>query len=172
MGEGLKQRLFGAVVLLALLIILAPALFKGGESHPMLASDNDAVPLQAPSVPVFVEQLDVPAEPVSVAIRDEVQEVELDPVPTQNTGTDEKGHLKAWSLRLATFSDKSNADNLEKNLKKKGYSAYINKVTTDSGSYFYRVYIGPEARPDDFQRLKASLKKEMGLDGMIVRFQP
>ena len=175
MGEGLKQRLIGAVVLLALLIILAPALFRGGETHPLVTSRSspEAPQLDSPPVPAFVDQLDIPQDVVEVVSSS--SEIILEPESDsaeQTTGVDEKGHLKAWSLQLATFADKNNARNLEKQLKSKGYSAFQKTISTEKGKIFYRVYIGPEVRPDELQQLKVTIKKEMGLDGIVVRYVP
>lgn len=175
MGEGLKQRLIGAVVLLVLLIVLAPALFTGGETHPLVSSTPvlEAPGLEPPPVPVFVDQLGV--SPDIVEVVSSSSEIVLEPESDgaeKPTGVDDKGHLKAWSLQLATFADKTNARNLEKQLKGKGYSAYQKKISTEKGKVFYRVYLGPEVRPDELQQLKVSIKKEMGLEGILVRFVP
>ncbi|WP_257264150.1 SPOR domain-containing protein [Endozoicomonas sp. ONNA2] len=175
MGEGLKQRLIGAVVLLALLIILAPALFRGGETHPLVTSRSvpETPRLEPPPVPAFVDQLDIPRDVVEVVSSSTEIVLEPESVRTdKTTGVDEKGHLKAWSLQLATFADKNNARSLEKQLKGKGYSAFQKKIATEKGKIFYRVYIGPEVRPDELQQLKVTIKKEMGLEGIIVRYVP
>ncbi|WP_163371558.1 SPOR domain-containing protein [Endozoicomonas acroporae] len=175
MGEGLKQRLIGAVVLLALLIILAPALFRGGETHPLVTSrPSPAAPgLESPPVPAFVDQLDIPPDVVEVVPSSTETVLESESDRTEKaTGVDESGHLKAWSLQLATFADKNNARNLEKQLKTKGYSAFQKKISTETGKVFYRVYIGPEVRPDELQQLKVTIKKELGLEGILVRYVP
>ncbi|WP_257285945.1 SPOR domain-containing protein [Endozoicomonas sp. SESOKO1] len=175
MGEGLKQRLIGAVVLLALLIIIAPALFRGGETHPLVTSRSspEAPKLESPPVPAFVDQLDIPQDVVEVVSSS--AEIVLEPESVRAdkaTGIDEKGHLKAWSLQLATFADKANADNLERQLKNKGYSAFQKKIATEKGKVFYRVYIGPEVRPDELQQIKVTIRKAMGLEGILVRYVP
>ncbi|KEI71959.1 SPOR domain-containing protein [Endozoicomonas elysicola] len=175
MGEGLKQRLIGAVVLLVLLIVLAPALFTGGETHPLVSSTPApaAPPLQPPPVPVFVDQLGVTPDVVEVVSSSSEIVLESERRDAEKpTGVDGNGHLKAWSLQLATFADKTNARNLEKQLKGKGYSAYQKKISTEKGKIFYRVYIGPEVRPVELQQLKVTIKKEMGLESIIVRFTP
>ena len=175
MGQGLKQRLLGAVVLLGLLIILAPALFRGGESHPMVLPDSEQTSgsvemVKAPPVPEFVKTLDVPPEPVSVAIP--VEEAVPAAQSRNNVGTDKEGFLKSWALRLGTFSDQRNAENLKKTLKEKGLTTYVRKVASGQGKVFYRVYVGPEVRPDELETLKLQLKKELKLEGMVVRFEP
>lgn len=175
MGEGLKQRLIGAVVLLALLIILAPALFRGGETHPLVTSRSslEDPKLESPSVPAFVNQLDIPPDVVEVVSSSTEIVLESENDRTEKaTGVDEAGHLKAWSLQLATFADKNNALNLEKQLKGKGYSVFQKKISTERGRIFYRVYIGPEVRPDELQQVKVTIKKEVGLEGILVRYIP
>ena len=175
MGDGLKQRLIGAVVLLALLVIFAPVLFKGGESHPQVAfrPSTETSQLESPPVPTFVDQIDTSQDVVDVVSSS--LEIILEPESDRSepvTGVDEKGDLKAWSLQLATFANKNNARNLERQLKSKRYSAFQKKIATENGKVFYRVYIGPEVRPDELQQKKVAIKKEMGFEGIIVRFTP
>ena len=169
MGQGLKQRLLGAVVLLGLLIILAPALFRGGEDHPLVKVDLPPL-TEVPEVPVFVEDLATPAEVIEVIDRDKPVEdlTEAETTP----GTDDQGHLKVWTLQLASFSDKSNADKLAEQLKDLGLAGYSKRFNREGGNVLYRVYVGPEARTRELLDLRDRLKKELGLTGMVVRFRP
>ena len=169
MGQGLKQRLLGAVVLLGLLIILAPALFRGGEDHPLVKVELPPL-ADAPEVPVFIEDLATPADEVEVIDRDvpveDLTEAETSP------GTDDQGHLKVWTLQLASFSDKSNADKLAERLKDDGLAAYSKRFNREGNSALYRVYVGPEARTRELLDLRDRLQKELGLTGIVVRFDP
>ena len=169
MGQGLKQRLLGAVVLTGLLIILAPALFRGGEDHPMIKVELPPLS-EAPEVPVFVEDLVTPADETGVIDREQlVTDVnEEDTTP----GTDDQGHLKVWTLQLASFSDKSNADKLVEQLKDDGLAGYSKRFNREGGSSLYRVYVGPEARTRELLALRDRLQKELGMTGMVVRFKP
>ena len=169
MGQGLKQRLLGAVVLLGLLIILAPALFRRGEDHPLVKVDLPPL-AEAPEVPVFVEDLATPADVVEVIDR-EVPVEDLTQAET-SPGTDDQGHLNVWTLQLASFSDKSNADNLAESLKDKGLAGYSKRFDREGGSSLYRVYVGPEARTRELLDLRDRLQKELGLTGMVVRYEP
>lgn len=175
MGEGLKRRVIGAIVLLALLILLAPALFRGGDTHPLVATKSapELPQPEPPPVPAFVEQLDVAPDAVQVvASPKEARLEQKNAAPAKPVGVDDKGHLKAWALRLATFADKNNALKLEQQLKGEGYSAYQKRMVTAQGKTLYRVYIGPEVRPDELQQIKAVIHKESGLEGIVVRFVP
>ena len=167
MGQGLKQRLLGAGVLVLLLVLLAPSLFRGGESHPLVVTELRP-PHKAPEVPAFVEVLDSAPDTVTVETKAR-RPVEDD---KGQPGIDKSGNLKAWSLQLASFSDQSNARKLQTTLRSKGYSAYIRKVIRSSGRPLFRVYIGPEVSTNELNELKSQLETEMGLSGMVVRFEP
>ena len=190
MGEGLKKRLLGAAVLLGLLIVLAPALFRGGNNHPLVVGElSQATQLQPPPVPDFVDQLDVAPEVVNVVpLLEESVPVTVN-VPNKETpedqpnkdtpedvpptsGVDDTGHLQAWTLQLATFADQNNARKLVQKLKSDGYSAYQKQFINPRGKSLYRVYIGPEVRPDELQQLRQVIDKSMGLEGIVVRFVP
>ena len=181
MGEGLKKRLLGAAVLLGLLIVLAPALFRGGNNHPLVVGElSQATQLQPPQVPDFVDQLDVAPEVVnvvplleeSVPVTVNVPNKEMPEDVPPTSGVDDTGHLQAWTLQLATFADQNNARKLVQKLKSDGYSAYQKQFINPRGKSLYRVYIGPEVRPDELQQLRQVIDKSMGLEGIVVRFVP
>ncbi|WP_263079769.1 SPOR domain-containing protein [Endozoicomonas sp. Mp262] len=167
MGQGLKQRVLGAVLLIGLLVLLAPALFQGGKDHP-LVKGNLPPAKPSPEIPAFINVLETPPEPVDVvekATRPEEDE-------RGQSGIDAQGHLKAWSLQLASFSDESNAGKLVTTLRDKGHAAYIRKVQQNKARWLYRVYVGPEVRTRELVELKGRLQKELGLSGIVVRYHP
>ena len=163
--EGLKQRMIGALVLLVLLIVLAPALLQGGKTHPLVI--HSSKPLESPPVPDFVKQLEVTPDNVTVTPPAESQS-EL----TGAAGVDGNGYLKAWTLQLATFADLNNTRRLVKQLRAEGYSAYQKTVTGNNGQRLYRVNIGPEVRPNELEKIQKDLKQSMGLEGIVVSFVP
>ena len=165
MGQGLKQRLLGVVILLGVLVILAPALFQGGSEHPLVRLEEKALP-EAPDKPAFVASLSTEADEISVV------EVDSTPPPPVNTGVDEKGYLKAWALQLATFSDKSNATRLEDALKAGGYTAYTRRYQRSDGQALFKVYIGPEVRQTDLLKVKPILDRQYNVSSLLVKFVP
>ena len=98
------------------------------------------------------------------------KETPEDEPPT--SGVDDTGHLQAWTLQLATFADQNNARKLVQKLKSDGYSAYQKQFINPQGKSLYRVYIGPEVRPDELHQLRQVINKSMGLEGIVVRFVP
>ncbi|WP_330925212.1 SPOR domain-containing protein [Candidatus Sororendozoicomonas aggregata] len=167
MSQGLKRRLIGAIVLVAVLIMSAPALFHGGNSHPLIVADM-VPPNPTPAEPAIVKQLDTPADPISTEVIAEKPVAD----PDEQPGLDKEGHLKAWSLQVASFLQKKNAAVLRQKLLSKGYNAYTRKQVREKRSPLYRVYVGPQARTDELKAAQADLEKTMGLAGIIVRYQP
>ena len=167
MGQGLKQRLLGVVVLLGLLVLLAPALFRGGDSHPLVKVESTTSLVETPDVPQFVEVLEQAPEPVEV-IQPETPEAYYDNQP----GNDAEGNLKAWTLQLATFSDKANAKRLEKDLKNEGFSAYTQQFRGKSGGDLFRVFVGPEARTEDLLKVKSDIDKKYKISSLLIKYNP
>ncbi len=167
MGQRLKRRLIGAIILIVVLIVSAPALFRGGDNHPLVVA-NMVPPIPNPPEPAIIKQLETPADPVNTEV------IAGKPVadPDGQSGLDKEGHLKAWSLQVASFSQKNNAEDLEQKLFSKGYTAYTRKQVREKQSPLFRVYVGPEVRTDELKAVRADLEKTMGLAGVIVRYQP
>ena len=167
MGQGLKRRLIGAIVLVTALVVSAPALFRGGNTHPLVVAEM-VPPNPSPPVPDILKQLDTPADPVTTDVKAGKPAVDPDGKP----GLDTEGRLKAWSLQVASFTRENNAQALEERLLSKGYTTYTRKQVRDKRSPLYRVYVGPEVRTDELKVAQAGLEKTMGLAGIIVRYQP
>lgn len=80
------------------------------------------------------------------------------------------GLPQGWSVRLGSFSDAGNAQNLLQRLQDSGYRAYTRSIESEQGS-LTRVFVGPwldRARVESYQR---ELQSQFQLAGMIVRFQ-
>ncbi|WP_191603390.1 SPOR domain-containing protein [Marinomonas algicola] len=70
-----------------------------------------------------------------------------------------------WSVQIATFKSKNNAENLVKKLIKADYAAY--SITTNS---LYKVYVGPEIKREKAEQFRDQIKKDIGLKGLIVKY--
>lgn len=84
--------------------------------------------------------------------------------------TDDKG-LTGWVVQVGSFS-RENADKLDDKLRAAGYRSYVvdEPVKGKDGSSLYRVRIGPEILRSETLKLKAKLKKEMKLDGIVLNY--
>jgi len=221
LDKAYKQRMVGALVLIAIAVIFLPMLFTRQDEARHVQVDAPAAP-QAPAVapvkvdPVSVpEQQPLPQEPVPtdeelsqptrapasqqapsmpiapapakpVAPAPVVKTTPV-PLPSKPAGpaaapapapspaplaadtnrVDANGLSITWAVQVASLSNRTNADNLQKTLRTQGYNAYIR--TSDGVN---RVFVGPLIERAEADRLRDQLNKQQKLNGIVVRFQP
>lgn len=191
LDKGLKQRIVGALVLVALAVIFLPMLFSREDELRQVVVDAPAMPAAPTMPPVALEPVTVP-EPVA---EDEVPPVE--PVPTPQgaqpivadpvapaavaetpvaaskpasaaaSQLDASSLPVSWSVQLASLSSRSGAEKLQQTLRSKGYNAYVR-----SFDGMNRVFVGPVIERAEADRLRDVLNRQHKLNGFVVRFQP
>jgi DedD protein len=188
LDSGLKQRMVGALVLLALAVIFLPMLFSREDVSQQVQVDAPAMPV-APEIPdvelqpvAVPEPQQLPDEPAGledspVVESDESSAVEVVPQVAAVQPTPQKpaepGRLDAnslpvsWSVQLASLSSSDGAQSLQKKLRSQGYNAYIR--TFDGMN---RVFVGPLIERAEANRLRDQLNRQHKLNGFVVRFQP
>lgn len=158
MEKKLQQRLVGAVVLVALCVILVPALLDGSGYK----SRHDRS-IEIPAKPVLPALNEVKVKSVAVAT----------PVETKKKVVEQKKKIvppkpvQSWALQVGTFSQEENALAFRDTLRKEGYTAYVTNGMSD-GKTSYRVRIGPELEKVRLETLKTKLKSEKKINGFIV----
>jgi DedD protein len=194
LDSGLKQRIVGALVLLALMVIFLPMLLSRQDDLQRVVVDAPAMP-QAPSMPqveldpVSVPQAQLlPDEPVPMT-ESEVAATAPPPVaavkatavvapPAQvkppvaevtppASRLDANGLSISWSIQLASLSSRASADSLQNRLRGAGYNAYVRNVEGMN-----RVFVGPVIERAEADRLRDQLTRQQKLNGFVVRFQP
>lgn len=70
-----------------------------------------------------------------------------------------------WTLQIASFKSRENANNLVKKLQAANYPAYT--VTTKS---LFKVFVGPEIKRARSESLKQEIKKKFSLEGFVVKY--
>lgn len=191
----LKQRLIGAVVLVSLGVIFIPMLLKGPDSldAPIFTSNIPEQPEQRkteiiPLKPLPPRPANIPitAIPVEVEIHSSQPEAATSPsktsppkaeIPsTRKTETrpdtapimdKPKPTLSGWAVQVGSFSSRKNALGLQKRLRTKGYAAFVEAYRAKD-NVRYRVRIGPELTSDKAKKLAGKLKREMGIDGLVL----
>lgn len=193
LDRGLKQRIVGALVLVALAVIFLPML---------LTRENELrhVRVEAPPMPAMPEQPEIRTAPVAVPepLPDEPVPSEpsapINPLPQPAPVASEPARPKpvtpsagpaatvskapearldasslpiTWTVQLASLSNRDNALALQKTLRGQGYNAY---VRTFEGKN--RVFVGPVIERAEASRLRDQLRRQHKLDGIVVRFQP
>ncbi|MFM1897261.1 MAG: hypothetical protein RLZZ385_2335 [Pseudomonadota bacterium] len=83
---------------------------------------------------------------------------------------DAQGLPQGWSVRLGSFSDGRNAQALLQRLLDKGYKAYTRQIVTQQGE-LTAVFVGPQLDRGAVDELRARLRDEFQLNGMVVRFE-
>lgn len=72
-----------------------------------------------------------------------------------------------WTIQLGAFSSRQNASVLLKKLSQQGFESY---VKDDKQRKLVRVFVAPGVNHDNAQLLLGKLDKQLGIKGMIVRF--
>jgi len=153
------------------------------SEQPPVVVDESTAPASTPSQPIApapsaAPQAQAPAvKPVAPA---PAAKVETRPAatpapapaasaakPVAPSKIDANGLPVSWSIQLASLSNRTGADNLQKTLRSQGYNAYIR-----SADGMNRVYVGPLIERAEAERLRDVINRQHKLKGFVVRFQP
>ena len=176
----LKQRLVGAVVLVALAVIFIPMLLSGGRdmempvfgsnvpSRPAAIKNIEVVdinaPVDTPSIPVVPARVPIennlPEPPVAPVIEEKPKPAEK----TDNTASNQVG----WAVQVGSFSKRANAMALQSRLRNSNYPAFVERIMQDDKPV-YRVRIGPEVKQASAEALRDKVQQDMKLKGFVVK---
>ena len=192
MDDGIKQRLIGAVVLVALMVIFVPMFFVDEDVEPV---DILIEMPEKPPVPEFdiskpvkpsEQAVDEPVddsvgEPAEEAAEKSVEKVVEEKAKPQlveqsleelkDKKVDAQSLPVSWVLQVASFREQGNAEKLRDKLRKGGYKAYI-KFRPDVEPKMVRVFVGPVLERKVIDKIKVSISKKFQLDGVVVRYLP
>ncbi len=76
---------------------------------------------------------------------------------------------RGYVVQLVAFKSQEEALGLRDKLRAAGYTAFSEKVVTESAT-LYRVRIGPEADREGADRLRAEVSAKFGLNGIVVAY--
>lgn len=77
----------------------------------------------------------------------------------------------AYTLQIASFSKKDNANALQKKLRGKKHKAYIESIKTSKGR-IYRLRVGPYLKYDQISSIKKQIEKQFKLkDTVILKYE-
>lgn len=182
----LKQRIVGAVVLVALAVIFIPMLLSGGRKMEMPVFGSNVPPRseeiakikhidiekmqQAESRPVNPKRLPVsPTSPEPELVKKSNTEAIVETITS--IGEEEKKSAvtqTVWAVQVGSFSKKSNALGLKEKLRKKKHHAFVERIIKNNKAT-YRVRVGPETTRDKAEALKKKLQKDLKLTGLVVK---
>lgn len=184
MDDGLKQRLIGAIVLVAIGVIFIPSLLnEDGRREVDISTQVPPEPVVMPrplDIPDPLEPDNLPAPKVAEenyahieAPQSETQEnaATTEPEPEPVSGLNEDGVPRAWSIQVSSFESEKNAETFEQKLKDANYTAYI-RSSVVNGNKVYRVYVGPKINYETAEKTKTEIDKTYKTKSLLIEFKP
>ena len=179
MNPGIRERLIGAFVLVAVVVLLVPAIMQGpgrtagGQPVPATrsvevvldaagpASSDRLVPepKAAPPAPLPVVTGEAGNSGAPAAIPATVVEQAAASPQTGAPAGQAAGQSAAWAVQLGAFSSRDKAERLVADLRSRGYSAFVLEYRAD-GQLLHRVRVGPEQDRERAVAIAERLKKE------------
>jgi DedD protein len=192
-----RERLIGALVLVAIVVLIVPAILKGRDPAPAVSSDpaprrQVEVPIGG-AMPAPEEQVLVP-EPEPPEAKPDVAPAPA-PRPAAASGDAKPGvqppsvpkpqspvpdipakpqkapapavATSAWAVQLGAFSNPSKAEQLVEELRKRRYAAFVLEYRA-GGQVLYRVRVGPEQDRARAVEIAARLAKD-GFQPVVAR---
>ena len=185
----LKQRLVGAIVLVALGIIFVPMILEGpdrtlvpemealpepGVRAPTHSLDSfpapDAVPAE-PEVAVLQADPEPVAEPVAEPVQplQPVPQPDIKPPPTPPVAKKAPVPLGNWVVQMGSFSSEQNALRLRDRLRKAGFATQVAKVRVDGKPHF-RVRVGPFLERSEAEDRRRRIQDKLSLKGRVLSY--
>jgi DedD protein len=187
METRLKQRLVGAVVLVALAVIFVPMILTGPEDDESLVEQGRIPPKpEAPMVTEMPEPLSEPfpgpTSPERVVVTKGAPETK-EPAPAESpaavseSATDVQEPLpeeepteglSGWVVQVGSFTQEENALRLRDRLREKDYAAFVERIRGGDGKIVYRVRVGPEVERSRAEAVRRKLADTEGLSGLVT----
>lgn len=177
MNDGLKQRLIGAVVLLALAVIFVPVIFDRQKLAPI---DRQTQIPEAPEITIVdipeptVPEVEDPAPPVEEIFlpEEEADAREVAEVPVAETPQlNEQGVPQAWVIQVASFRSAERAEELKAALAGAGHTAYTRAVHAGQGT-MTRVFVGPKVDKSRLLKDQVAIEDAFKLSTVVLKFEP
>lgn len=178
MDDGLKQRIVGAFVLVAIGVVFIPVMFDRERIEPL---DRKT---QIPPAPhIEVKEVQLPEKPTKDVVLKDPHEMfvpsDKQKVTSKPEGGSsgkepilrENGTPNGWVLQIASYRFEGHAKQRRDELIGKGYSVFIRDVTTKSGK-MTRLYVGPNLDKSKITAAKKSIDKLLGVESVVMRFEP
>lgn len=195
--NGLKQRIIGALVLVSLAVIFVPMMFDEPHSERETSSiqipEEPPFPevempepetteppqyrieetVQAPEPPATTQTAEPAEAPVEEPVEEPVESTRAEePAENEPTQTAEPAEFTrslegAWVVQLGSFGSDENAKRLREQVREKGYSSHLQRVTRGDAE-FTRVFSGPFAEKAEAEKAKQALDKAFGLNSLVT----
>ncbi|MDX1507111.1 MAG: SPOR domain-containing protein [Woeseiaceae bacterium] len=191
MDRALKERIIGAIVLVAIAVLVVPVFLDGPPAQGEIRSDIVPLPGQdngtevrtqvlsrdrdtpVPDEPLRERQTPAP-KPVAQAV---VQQPEAEAVaPAQSEPEPEARSASPvaaagsttgmWAVQVGSFKNQDGAEKVAADLRKQGFAAFISQLPTSSGA-MHRVRVGPQKDREAAEAMAQRLSSA-GHTGQVV----
>ncbi len=153
MEQRLKERLFGAIIVVALFVIFLPMVLKEPEGE--VISHHELTPK-----PLIPKKDDWMAVPESLAQWQEKVESTSSPVRQEVS-------QPSWVIQVATFANNKNAQKLKSRLNQKGYQAYLEAVPNHEKTLTW-VLIGPLEDKETAELVQGKLQSDFKVKSLVT----
>lgn len=173
-----KQRIVGTIVLMALVGVLFPVIFDGGDTFQAELESRippepqfSLLPEPNPIRPVIIADADtdVGAEEGQSEISENDSQI-ISQSEEDEADLDLSPMLSGWSIRLGSFAEKQNAINLVERLHESEYKAYTREFNNSAGE-LVSVFVGPWIDKSIAEDYLSELEDKFRLAGDIVRYE-
>jgi len=182
MDPQLKQRVVGASVLAAIMVVFIPILFDEtrDEQQRSLPVDIEAdfpgdfnsrvVPLDDETMDWVEQGMDMTPEQLEQQrARRDPSSVPPEIVALTSAVAATRTGVTAWVVQLGSFSNEQNAIGLIERLQKTGYTAFVEPLR-DVGKISYRVRVGPELTKVAAEEIRDKLATDVAIKGIVLRY--
>lgn len=177
MDDGLKQRLIGAIVLLALAVIFVPVIFDREQLQPVDRQSQvppapDIVPVTIPEPEQTMADVE-PAPPVDeIFLPDEASSASEQPAPeVEQPALNAQGVPNAWTLQVASYSNAERAEEMRELLTDAGYTAYT-RVARNAQGEMTRLFVGPKLDKASLQAEQKAIEEKYQVSTLLLQFKP
>jgi DedD protein len=157
MDRSLLERMVGAVVLVLLLVLLAPALLDGEQTESGTVDDVRTAGRTRTEVIVLNEPsratTSTPQKAVSTPVARAVAAPQKSSPPERIAAVEP---TSGFAVQLGSFSQRANAQQYAAKLEQGGYGVIVAQGAAASGNV-YRVYAGPAKTRREAEKLAARL---------------
>ena len=187
-----KHRVIGAVILVALAVILLPMIL---HETPPSQPDEQLHEIPLPDKKIFVSPVPQPPEAEkSAVLAPPPSKPEPSPAPEKpapealspkppgsvaapkaapDAGVRDKPApppvQKGWIVQAGAFTRHDNAQKLRDRLRQQGFAAELEQITVDKGT-LVRVWVGPFHDKAEAKAAQARLEREHNLKGVVIAY--
>jgi len=184
-----RERLVGALVLVAIVVLFVPSILTGPdpapEGTPNQPTRRVEVPVAldepAPQDEVLVPEPELPEARAPVTVPPPAEKAVTpsgtpertpekppsDTKPLKLPVASAPSEAPAWAVQLGAFSNRAKAEQLVAELRKRGYAAFVLEYRA-TGQVLYRVRVGPEQDRARAAEIAARLAKD-GFQPVVAR---